>query len=414
MEQGNLPPSPPRNEGEVDYEALQKPEQEASWYTTAKRIGAVAAISTVGAAIAFIGIRGAQDIGNDQNPLVHGAQIGQQNYEPITNLDDSSPTREAASDSMLSEYETEGRTTGLFGPNSKTRKVLNSYFNNNEIGETPNTPGLREVAYMQDQVIFEPEFGDNPDNLYRYPFSIFNTTEHPVDLVFIDYAVRSTKSWLAEKEKTNDGFIVGGHTRTKVQPRGVPHALIMTDVIPPSLVEALPKSDGVTRWYENLTTSFVKDTGPDSKPFVPWIVATEVCQALVDVYDQTTVPGQKQEQRSVQEFVASFNDDAMQNLDLTVQEISCNALGRVISAAYTGEREAIDQLPSEEDEVGSTQTPWLDYTPFESQLPVFISLSRQARNGDSKVITIRDGKSPTVRFYSQNEGDENSFASHQR
>ena len=51
---------------------------------------------------------------------------------------------------------------------------------------------------------------------------------------------------------------------------------------------------------------------------------------------------------------------------------------------------------------GSTKF-WLDYSIFESQIPVFIRIGRNIKNSGLDVITVRNEDSPTARYYRQNQ-----------
>ncbi|HET7673767.1 MAG TPA: hypothetical protein VFK11_04640 [Candidatus Saccharimonadales bacterium] len=394
MEQAGFeaPGSPP--------EQLQE-EQGRSEHSLKARVGAAVAVAASVAVFAVAGIRGAKEI-NESEPANSGAENIEGVYTPAGEFDDTHPTSRSAEKSMVSQYFSIGHETGLLVPDADTRRFYRNTFSNYQVGISQQIPALREVAYMQDEKLFKPEY-ENYVNIY--PVSILNNTDHPVDLMFINYAIRAEKAWLNSERADSDGFVVGGHTRASVEPNGVPHRFVMTSKIPPELHKDLPESDGVTTYFSDSTSSFIKDSGTHKYPFTPWIVGTEICQALIDVDSEKIVPGHEQEQKDVQKFVASFNESARDNMDLATQEIVCNALGREVAAAYFGGRKAVSELPSDEDEVGPTGTPWLDYEPFSPSVGKFIEIARNIRNGGSTslVIGMKGAISPTADFYRQNE-----------
>ncbi len=393
MEQARFEsPSPPSEQ--------EQAEQRQAQYSLIKRVSATAALGLSVAALAVVGLRGVKDAFEDNTtPLSGGAQIGKENYAPIGEIDDTSPTVEDVKESMYSEYMSQGHTTGVLKPAASSRKVFRDYFSDPDSDKPSPTPRLSEVIYMQDQKLFKPEF---KQYLYKYPFAMFNATENPVDLLFVNYAIKATKSWLAGQG--DEEFTIGGHTTANVQPRRVPHVMIMTKSIPEYLRKELPRSDGVTSWRDpNLTLSFIKDSGSGNNPFIPWIIATEICQSIVEVDNAETVPGHRPEEKSMQDYIATFNAAAEDNLDLASQEEVCNALGRMVGAAYVGGQPDIDNLAANVSSAGMTHTPWLDYRPYKNQAAKFFHISKNLKNGNSTIITMRGEDSPTAQFYKQKE-----------
>ncbi|HEX5797675.1 MAG TPA: hypothetical protein VFX86_04785 [Candidatus Saccharimonadales bacterium] len=390
----------------------EKVEQGQSSYSLKTKIGAAAATGATILVCAIAGIKAAHEFSDEPK---HDSMDISKAYAPAGEFDDSSPTPNATEKAMVDHYFAEGHETGLLPPDEDTRAVYRDVFSNPEVGISKNIPGLREVAYLQDENIFRPEY---QNYLNVYPFIVFNNTRHPVDLMYINYAVRATKAWLNAEVRRADGVVIGQHTETMVEPRAVPHRLVMTSKIPPGLREDLPKSDGVTIWnplteHEHPTTdSFVRNSGPVGNPFEPWIVGTEICQALVNVYDQKVLPDREREQRDVQNFVSTFNEDARDDIDLATQESLCNTLGRHVAAAYFGGKQAVDELPSDDDEVGKTSTLWLDYEPFQPLTSRFIRLANNIRAGGSvsTIIATKSARTPSSRFYRRSDPDVNLHA----
>lgn len=395
MTQGKLPPAP------AETAELETPKSTTE-HSLKARAAAVIALGAATVTMAWAGMKAADALDGNPNPVQNGAQIGRLDYAPAGELDDSSPTLDATEKAMTHHYYSEGHETGLLKPDEKTRKFYRKVFSNPSVGESKHIPALTEIAHMQDEEIFRPEY---ENYLYTYPVTILNNTKHPIDLMYMNYAIRAAKFSLNKTSEANDGFVIGGHTEVHVEPRAVPHTFVMTHKLPSELHKSLPYSDGVTKWYPDHTASFIKDSGDERNPFVPWIVGTEICQALVSVYGAETIPGHMKEQEDAQDYVATFNEGASDDLDLAMQEENCNSMGRELEAAYYGGKAAVDKLPSERKRVGKSQTPWLDYQPFKSQVGGFIRIARQIKNGGglSTLILTRGDNTPTARFYRQQE-----------
>lgn len=368
---------------------------EISRHPISRRIGAVVALAAAVGSFASVAIHGVKGLEGEPNLETATAKLAEPDYAPAE-LNSIGKNQAVARDNMTEEYLDEGHITGLFAPNPETRAVLHKSFEEKSSENSKSTPKLREVAYLQDQQLFKPEW---KNYITVYPFSVYNTTRHPIDLPFINYAIRATKSWLIATERDENGFILGGHTKADAAPQAVPHYMVLTHKIPEELREKLPKSDGVTSWQYDRTESFVKDSGPTNAPFEPWIVGTEVCQSLIDIDYQSTIRGQEEQQQAMQDFIADFNEDAANNMDLTAQESVCNSLGRVLEATYIDGQPGIDKLKASLDSDAS----WLDYEIFESQIPSFIRLAASIRGGELDVVTARKDVSPTIRYYRQNK-----------
>jgi hypothetical protein len=389
-------PAAPAEAGELEAQ------NDGPEYSLKTRAAAVVALGAATVALAWTGVKGAELLNGDTPPVQDGAQISRLGYAPAGELDDSSPTLEATQKTMTHKYYADGHETGLLKPDKNARRFYRSTFSNAQVGKSKHIPHLTELAHMQDEEIFKPEY---ENYLYTYPVSILNNTRHPIDLMYMNYAIRAAKFSLGKLSQDSDGFVINGHTKVHVEPRAVPHTFVMTHKLPPKLHKSLPYSDGVTKWFSDHTSSFIKDSGNEHKPFVPWIVGTEICQALVNVYDAQVVPGHEEQQKDAQAYVATFNEGASEDLDLAMQEEECNSMGRELEAAYYGGEAAIDKLPSERELVGKSQTPWLDYNEFKTQAGAFIRIARNIKNGGglSTLILTRGDNSPTARFYRQQE-----------
>jgi hypothetical protein len=326
------------------------------------------------------------------------------NYEPLADLKATSNDAETINQQIGHAYRTDGHSIDIVGPDQDAVQAFEAYFNH----DASSTPRLNEIVRIQDRTLFAPELKTQPD---VYPFIVYNATEHPVDIKYLDYALEATRSWLDKTVANGGETTIEGHTLLKIRPLADPHAMIMTNEMPAFMdIANSSGTDGFTHWYgdHRNTRSFILPYGSAEAPFRPVAVGTEICQAMVDVYDAKTLPGGSYQQAAMERFVAKVNPRnpaARHNSNLASKESICNGLGRVTAALYQGGETALHKLPLEVGRTGSfIRKPWIDFLVYSADLPELIQLKDDiVDSGHTAVITGKDDRSPTAGYYHQQE-----------
>lgn len=390
MEQGeHRGASTPINQGDARPEPTDTPP------FIRKHLGKVAATSLVVASL----VAGVVS-GSDQ----HRPSGEPSSYGPHTYLEDDNSSNEEVVKSMDAERKATGHTTGIIKPSSNNKEIF--YNNYNFSGTSLQPPNLRELIFIRDRRLFAPEFKENPN---YYPYYIYNATRYPLDMRFIDYALRATKSWLSyERTQNNSEINIEGHTDAKVEPKAVPHIMVMTSSRPDSLDT---NSHAATLTLPNETLSFVSKDGSGKSdfpfktnlPFRKRGIATEICQGLIKVHDVKLAPfGLKTEQEAMEEYI-SKDDPKRRNLRLAGQESVCNGLGAVVTAIYEGGQNELAQAKAGVNRIGLTQIPWIDFSLYDRQVPKFFALKKHALRRDNYIVTTKDSRLPTIEWYSHHE-----------
>ncbi len=290
-----------------------------------------------------------------------------------------------------------------------TRQAYRNFYSN--WGESPsiNIPRLREAAYINNGDLFKEE----RQNSNMYPFSIYNATDYPLDLRFINYSLKSTNLWLEEMLAENDGIInIGGYANARVKPADVPHVTIFTNKYPDTLNEDY-YSKGTTRKYPDyLSISFLVRDFPSNSdgvfdvdlPFRKRAIATEICQSLVDVNDVKPILGQKQTLEA--QRIYWEKPEGQTGADLIGQEQICNSIGAVVTAIYEGGQEKLDdyrRTSGKKTKIGLAQVPRMDISIADDQISDFFNLKKQALLEENFIITDENSKLPTVAWYREKE-----------
>lgn len=358
---------------------------------------AVCAATLVGAAVFA---RGDNDPGVPRGGHIDTAALvnfSEPHYKAITDFD-FQPDRSAVETETVQNVGASGHAVNVIQPDSRMQRSYDSYFPQPE-GKDPR-PRLTEIINFMDPThTFSGEYKDHPG---KYSFSIFNATKTPVDIEFADYAARAIRYWLNENEGP-DGMMIGDSSFVRVKPRHVPHVMIL--VKNSHDYRAVMGSGGVgaTQYSPgHLTKSVIPRDGNRHDPFPDSTIGVELCQSMVNVYDEKTV--NLEDTEHMERFVYAFNGSATpENInDLARQESICNMLGRAVAAAYQGGRAGFVNLIRHQGEPlpePFSPQPWLDYGLAAPELPKFLWLARHIPKEWNEVIAARDENLPTVDYY---------------
>lgn len=368
---------------------------------TARPIGLIIALAAVTAAAA---IETDHSAPVPIDPVSPPAKAGKPHYAPMTELTER-PTVRAVKQAADNEVDAFNHSLDIMPPSPSARQNYDA----NMEGAGPLIPKapLTEVIHIRDRNIFAKEHAKDPE---LYPFTIYNATEHPVDILFMDYALRATRHWLNQMSQKPEGFDIGGHTLARVRPRVAPHSFTMLDRIPAfdaSEHGVWENTNGLTFWNPgNNTHSFIGaygHAGVHRNPFGHDAIATEICQSLVDVYDERTVPGASLEEHVLMRFVAGFNSPARHNLDLASQEDVCNGLGTTETAVYSGGQKAAAELP--EYPIGRRGllmgTVWYNPALYAGDVPHMAWLRNHIPHQWNELIVAKGIDTPTADYYDQ-------------
>jgi hypothetical protein len=360
--------------------------------SSAKRyLGTLAATGAAVAVFAAAQVGGAIGFGGAPQERAAEDGVSAPLYRPIANLEDSSSTRPDAIRRSNEQAAVTGHSVDVTVPDPLSQSAFNTYLQD-VLALTPQ-PRLEEVIHVHDINTFGQEVEAYPA---KYPFTIYNATREPVDMVFTQYALRATRHWLNEAAADKDGLAIAEHTRVHVRPRVVPHAMVLLGKMPVGVRDkTFEEVQGYTSWYGNLTTSLILQAGGPARPFRRETIATEIAQSLIDTYDESTIPGGHAAQREMEKNIGSFNPPGAHDLDLASQEVITNKLGDVIAATYGGGETAADKPP--ENAFGQT-TPAID-----DFVPAFMALKERIAHEHSTIITASGDGTPTARYYRQHQ-----------
>lgn len=359
--------------------------------------------------------------------LVAGVKSGQDTYEAsgapvypgkISGTPDSHTHISAENRTVDDVYEEVGgkvyrgnRTIDVLKPSEISRGLYKGLFT--DFGHTPTyrIPRLREVAHIDDRYLFEDEHRENPN---QYPLRIYNTTQYPLDLRFIDYSVSATKLWLDQTLRQDDGeVIINGIERAQVKPVADPHTLIMSNIYPDTL-DRSHYSKGTTRRYPgHAAVSFMVRHMPDAYdgpfktglPFSKRGIATEICQSMVKVENVRPFFASEGTIEAHREYWEK--PPGQKGLDSVGQEEVCNSLGGIITAIYEGGQDELDRYKNwPQKNIDLTFSQHRDVSIADRQIPAFFAQKRCALQKENEIITTRNGRNlPTVAWYRQNEVD---------
>jgi hypothetical protein len=349
-----------------------------------------------------------EPVQTDEPPVVHTIQgpPAPPAYSPINKI--HAVKGGNAKVKAAATYEVNGfnYSIAVEPPDATTQDAYTSFFNNSSI-HVEHPPALREVIHIRDKHTFSDIHAEHPS---AYPFDIYNATNQPIDLAFMEYALRATKLWRNETNHQKYPDIdIEGHTLADINPISDPHVMIMVNHVPVGARSSkFANTIAVTEWHpDEFTRSFVKHTGPSSEPFMREAIATEICQSMVDVADEQLVPGMARQQRFMRQFAGSFNKPALHNLDLASQESVCNGLGNFVTAAYEGGH-GLDQATRTRIVIPrSWSTPavsmkmrWIDYNLYRSERSQFEELAwHVTQQKHNEIITGQGANTPTLDYY---------------
>ncbi len=327
-------------------------------------------------------------------------------YSPITDLEEVKGGDTHVRKAATTQVDNYNHGVDVVHPDSKEEEAYASFFHTPSI-DVQHPPKLREVIHIRDKNIFSDVSEEHPN---AYPFDIYNATGRPVDLVFVNYALRATKLWLNKTDGQEYPDInIGGHTEADIDPISDPHIMIMVNHVPAGARSSIfAQTIAVTnRQPGALTRSFIKHTGPSSEPFMREAIATEICQSMVDVAEERLVPGMERQQEYMQQYAGSFNKPALHDLDLASQESVCNGLGNFVTAAYEDGHGLSQRVKKQTiiprtrfSEDLSMEMRWIDYDLYRPEQSKFLWLAKRITDREyNEVITGSGNDSPTADFY---------------
>lgn len=274
-----------------------------------------------------------------------------------------------------------------------------------------NVPRLREVIHFRGRQLFKPEQREHPD---INSFTIYNTTQYPVDLRFFSYSLHAARSWLNYVQTHQGGQVnIGGYLETKARPQAVPHVFIMTNRFPDTLNREYYSKATTRKYPDYLSAVFLVRENPydtydgpfkTGLPFWKRGIATEVCNSLIDFYDTKAALGGSAILESQREYWEK--PDSQAGLDTTAHEQACNAIGGIVTSIYEGGQTQLEIVRQAwpKTSVGLTDTPVMDLSITDTQIPEFFDLKKKALRRENYIITHKGSLLPTVEWYRQNEG----------
>ena len=270
-------------------------------------------------------------------------------------------------------------------------------------------PTLREVVLVDDKNDFPANLTDKK----VAPLAVFNASEHPVDITFIRYAAAAIRAWQLSKLK--QPVVVDDAIQARVQSIDKPHSLFQTGIEYDS-----HNNSGITLWGSQSTDSWIRPwyALPRGESYYGGhrflknpasfdardVMATELCQAMVEVRDAQPQFLAKGKVRIVEHVIAGFNRDARHDINLTAQEVVCNSLGQTLAAIYVGgSKAAAKLLTSQKPGRGLQQVTTMDYLPYMPDWSKFVTIANAVKQHPSTAEAIDGQDTPTVRF------DNNSY-----
>lgn len=354
----------------------------------------------VAAALTIVGATGTGEAPSQADPLTPNGDntpaLTEARYKPITDFEFKKDDEEAIRVANEDAGSGLGSVFDVVKPSEESRRFYRSYFNL-PVVESP--PKLTEVIHIQDHNIFSGEVSQHP---HIYPFDIYNTTQDPIDITYLDYALRAERYWLNEN-KSKGNMLLDNAGFIDVRPRLVPHDMVMLQGLRNyELAGGSAHSYGVTIYAPGeLTKSFVLKAGGRHDPFRA--IATEMCQSMIAVHSTSATPWNAFAEKNLERTVSGFNPTAKpDNIRwLADQESVCNMLGRAVSTAYRGGKPALERLQSSQPETQSFATPWLDYGLVLPEFPKFLWLAHHVPQEWNTIITGRHDHTPTDDYYRQ-------------
>jgi hypothetical protein len=341
-----------------------------------------------------------------------GRQSGP-DYSKITGMQQITGGTKAVNRQQQRSFDTFGHATAVTGPDRTARENYDSFFDTSSI-RVDEPPKLQESIHIQDRNTFGEVYERHP---WIYPFTIYNSTSRPVDLLFVDYALRATQLWLNKTGGAPGPDVnISGHTLADVEPVYDPHTMIMVDKIPVG-AKNTPRSrtDGVTQVLPgSLTRSFIESSDSSREPFSHEALATEICQSLVNVTDERTAPGGSARQWLFRTHIGrSFNrPDHVYGIDLASQEAVCNGLGSYVTAAYERSsrlpqatyRQAVFPRTLLTPPAMVLEATLVDYDLYRPERDDFTGLAERITRRDyNEVIASRRADTPTADFYRRHQ-----------
>lgn len=318
-----------------------------------------------------------------------------EHYKPVTEFADTAKTNEEVARQSDFQFATYGHAIDIRTGGEDAVHAFNSYFSMDPF--YLRRPKLREVIDIRDENTFRQELAARPK---KYPFEIFNATDRPVDILYADYVLRATRYWLNQNSRHGGTIDIEGHTTAKIQPKAIPHSLVLVDNIP-QVVTHGNKFNGATRTYPNLTLSLIsRNGGTPASPFRHDTIATETCQSLVDVYDAKTLPGGKSRQAMMLRHVGKYWPQGAHDLNAAAQDVFCNGMGDIVASAWNGGWAGVGKREDMLKRFGFRSSRW-DYNLYDKEVPEFIWLAKHVPQEYTDVITYKNNHSPTAQFYRQ-------------
>ncbi|HEY5442855.1 MAG TPA: hypothetical protein VIJ68_04915, partial [Candidatus Saccharimonadales bacterium] len=237
-----------------------------------------------------------------------------------------------------------------------------------------------------------------------FPLQIYNTTPGPVDVSFMRYAATAIRTW--EQNSGNAPMRINGAIEARQRPRILPHVFIRTNK-PAPRVSA--QSEGQTFYESAVTVSWIRpglitrDLGPDSLDTLIFknprafasrdAVAVEMCQALVELYDAKVRFARSYNAQVDEQDVSTYDSDALHDLDLTAQEVTCNSLGDLLTALYVAGPSGVGSL------IAHNWDSTYDYLPYMAMLARFNQIAEGVKQHPSVLEAVNARQAPTARYY---------------
>lgn len=264
---------------------------------------------------------------------------------------------------LIHNYDATGYAANVFKPDADSKAYYKSQFLNDNGLPFARFPKLKETDYLRDSKAFPGKLGKKP-----YALEIYNATKRPVDMEFVRFTAEATKHWLDQHKKSRLDF---NNTFTAdIKPINIPHQILLLPTMPkyvvnpdnPALAPRVPSLTNVpdTPLAGDVTTTWVnvndKRYGAQEadQAHLPsalkeayaanTMLATEVCQAMVNVDNVRVLPSGAPIIQHLEQFWNS-NEPAVQDgypiaplgdVRLYGQEVVCNSMGRILTASYYG------------------------------------------------------------------------------
>jgi hypothetical protein len=136
-------------------------------------------------------------------------------YSPVTDVDEVHGGNDAVQRDARGGLAAFNHSVDVMKPSAQSKGAYESFFHTSSV-HVKRPPALREAIHIQDDNTFSDIEAAHPNT---YPLTLYNATDRPIDLVFVNYAIRATQLWLNE---TNGGgrpdVNINGHTLAKLTP----------------------------------------------------------------------------------------------------------------------------------------------------------------------------------------------------